>query len=318
MTSVTIPVCRWCGEPLTDGEPLAGRIRCAHCGVATIEPWPTAAELDRAYAGAYRPGVGRFTGVGDRILRLTRGSLAGRVARIAPPGAVLDVGSGDGALIEALRRHGREAVGTEREATGVDPEATRAERPATGAGDDATTADGDGSLPSAPGGWAAIVFWHSLEHLPDAAGTLATAAGELAPGGVVIVAVPNSDSFQARAFGGRWLALDPPRHLFHLSASALRARLVELGLRVERVSYWRGGQVFFGWLDGLVGMVPPHLSLYDAIRRPQARFAPLGPGRRAAALLLAVLLSPAALAASAVEVAARRGGSVYVEARAPR
>jgi SAM-dependent methyltransferase len=219
--------------------------------------------------------------------------LASRIDEIAPAGPVLDVGAGDGALPAALRRHGREAVATERE-------------------------DDDGSLPSASGGWAAIVFWHSLEHLPDAAGTLAAAAEGLAPGGVVIVAVPNSDSFQARAFGSHWLHLDPPRHLIHLSAAALRARLGQLGLRVERVSYWRGGQVFFGWLDGLVGAVPPHLSLYDAIRRPQARFARLGPARRSAALLLAVLLSPPAIAASAAEVAARRGGTVYIEARRPR
>jgi SAM-dependent methyltransferase len=304
---VTSPVCRWCGEPLTDGEPLAGRIRCAHCGVATTEPWPTATELDRAYAGAYRPEPGRFAGIGDRVLRRTRSSLAARIARIAPPGPVLDVGAGDGALAEALRLHGREATGTEREATGAGRDATTGERGGE-----------DGSLPSAPGGWAAVVFWHSLEHLPDAAGALSTAAAGLAPEGVVVVAVPNSDSLQARAFGSRWLHLDPPRHLVHLTAPALRARLEQLGLRVERVSYWRGGQVFFGWLDGLVGAPPPHLSLYDAIRRPQARFAPLGPGRRAAALVLAVLLSPVALAASAAEVAARRGGSVYMEARAPR
>jgi SAM-dependent methyltransferase len=289
----TSPVCRWCGASLDDGEPLAGRIRCAHCEVATTDPWPTTAELDRAYAGAYRPPAGRFAGVGDRVLRRTRGALAARIDRIAPAGAILDVGAGDGALPKALRRRGREATGTERE-------------------------DDDTPLPSAPGGWAAIVFWHSLEHLPDARATLAAAAGGLAPGGVVVVAVPNSDSLQARAFGAHWLHLDPPRHLVHLSAAALRARLEQLGLRVERVSYWRGGQVVFGWLDGLVGAPPPHLSLYDAIRRPQARFAPLGRGRRAAALLLAVLLAPPAIAASAAEIAARRGGSVYMEARAPR
>lgn len=296
VTSVvtTSPVCRWCGAPLDGGEPLAGRIRCAHCGVATADPWPTAAELDRAYGGAYRPRAGRFAGIGDRMLRWTRGALSARIDRIAPAGPVLDVGAGDGALAAALRRRGRAATETER--------------------DDAA----GGSLPGTPDGWAAIVFWHSLEHLPDAAAELAGAAAGLAPGGVVVVAVPNSDSLQAGAFGDRWLALDPPRHLFHLTAAALRARLEELGLRVERVSYWRGGQVVFGWLDGLVGAVPPHLSLYDAIRRPQARFAPLGPGRRATALLLAAVLAAPAMVAGTVEIAARRGGSVYVEARAPR
>jgi SAM-dependent methyltransferase len=290
----TSPVCRWCGASLDGGDRLPGRIGCAHCGVATTDPWPTAAELDRAYAGPYRPASGRFAGIGDRVLRRTRGSLAARIDRIAPAGPVLDVGAGEGILLAALRRRGRPSTGTER------------------------ADDDDGWLPTAPGGWAAVVFWHSLEHLPDPGEELAAAAGGLAPGGIVIVAVPNSDSLQARAFGSRWLALDPPRHLVHITAAALRSRLEELGLRVERVSHWRGGQVAFGWLDGLVGMPPPHLSLYDAIRRPEARFAPVGAGRRAATLALAALLAPVAFAAGAVEVAARRGGTVYVEARAPR
>ena len=53
----------------------------------------------------------------------------------------------------------------------------------------------------------------------------------LAPGGVVVVAMPNPASLQARAFGDRWLALDLPRHLVHVPAPALLARLRELGLR---------------------------------------------------------------------------------------
>ncbi len=295
MTSAvaTSPICRWCGASLDGGERLPGRIRCAHCGVATTDPWPSAAELDQAYADAYRPATGRFSGIGDAMLRRTRGALARRIDRIAPAGAVLDVGAGDGALLAALRRRGRATVGIERE-------------------------DDEGTLPCGVEDWAAIVFWHSLEHLPDPGTTLAAVAERLGPEGVVVVAVPNSDSLQARAFGARWLALDPPRHLVHLTGAALCARLEEHGLRVERVSYWRGGQVVFGWLDGLVGTPPPHLSLYDAIRRPDARFAPLSPGRRAATLLLALLLAPVAIVASAAEIAARRGGTVYVEARAPR
>jgi SAM-dependent methyltransferase len=307
----TSPVCRWCGASLEDGEPLPGRVRCAHCGVATTDPWPTAAELDAAYAGAYRPAEGRFGGTGDRLLRRTRGALATRIDRIAPPGPVLDVGAGDGALLAALRRRGREARGTERGGgTGRREDAER--------GEAEREHDTNGSLPTAPGGWAAVVFWHSLEHLSDPAAALAAVRTGLVPGGVLVVAVPNSASFQARLFGARWLALDPPRHLVHLTAAALRARLERLDLRVERVSYWRGGQVAFGWLDGLVGAAPPHLDLYDAVRRPEARFAPLSPPRRAATLALATLLAPLALAAGAVEVAARRGGTVYVEARAPR
>lgn len=290
--------CVWCGAPLDQGERLKGRVRCSQCGVGTISPWPSEAELEQAYGGWYRPASGRFSGFGDRMLRRTRGRSARRLRQIAPPGPILDVGAGEGVLVEALRREGREA-------TGLDPFA---------GGPHVQKGDLSGEE---EGAWAAVVFWHSLEHLPEPAVELEGAVRLLQAGGVIVIAVPNSDSLQAKLFGDNWLALDPPRHLVHLTSRALRTRLRELGLRVERVSYLRGGQVVFGWLHGLVGMLPGSPSLYDAIRRREARSAPISGGRRAAIVLAAVLLLPPALAATVLEVCSRRGGTVYVEARRP-
>jgi hypothetical protein len=288
--------CAWCGAPLDRGsEPLPGRLRCARCAAATTFPPPTEAELAAAYGGWYRPAGGRFAGAGDLLLRWSRGTLARRLDRIAPPGPVLDVGSGDGALLDALHRRGREAIGVERQARRSDVLAAEIEE--------------------VGGEWAAIVFWHSLEHLPSAGQALAHAAGLLAPGGLIVLALPNLESIQARLFGERWLALDLPRHLVHIPASAMLRRLEELGLRVERVSFARGGQVVFGWLHGLVGGLPGRPDLYDAIRRPEARRDPLPPARRRAALAAGALLLPLAVAAAGAEIAARRGGTLYVEAR---
>jgi len=295
---VASSACTWCGAPLADGERLPGRVGCTRCGAGTTDPWPSEEELDHAYTEAYRPPGGRFSGPGDALLRRSRAQLAGRLDAIVPAGPVLDVGSGEGALLDALHRAGREATGLERSATRPDVL--------------------DRDLSELEGDWAAVVFWHSLEHLPQPARAVEQAAKLLAPGGVLVIALPNSDSLQCRLFGGRWFALDPPRHLVHLGSGTLRRRLAELGLRVERVSYWRGGQVVFGWVDGLVGLLPGHPSLFEAIRRPQARFRPLSRRRRAFTLAAAVLAFPFALIAAAAEVALRRGGTVYVEARAPR
>jgi hypothetical protein len=165
------------------------------------------------------------------------------------------------------------------------------------------------------GAWAAVVFWHSLEHLPEPGAAVDSLAALLVPGGVAIVVVPNSASLQARLFGDRWLALDLPRHLVHLTAAALLDKLGAAGLQIERVSYLRGGQVVFGWLHGLVGLLPGHPSLYDAIRRPRARSQPMRPSQRLLALGAAVLLVAPAAIASLVEAALGRGGTVYVEAR---
>jgi hypothetical protein len=81
------------------------------------------------------------------------------------------------------------------------------------------------------------------------------------------------------------------------------------------VSYLRGGQVLFGWLHGIVGRLPGHPDLYDAIRRGEARQAAQRPGFRLYALAAAVAALPIALAGAVTEVAARAGGTVYVEAR---
>jgi SAM-dependent methyltransferase len=288
--------CVWCGHPFdARARRLRGRRLCPHCGAATTDPWPDAAALERAYAGWYRPASGRFAGPGDRLLRRSRGLLAGRLASIAPPGTVLDVGAGEGGLLDALRARGRKAIGLERVSTRADVHAL--------------------DLDELDERFAAIVFWHSLEHLPAPSRALRRAAELLLPGGVMVIALPNAGSLQAKVFGDDWLALDLPRHLVHLPADALLARLSALGLQVERVSHLRGGQVVFGWLHGLVGKLPHVPDLYDALRRPAARQQAVDSRGRAAALAAAVVMLPAALALAGLEAALRRGGSVYVEAR---
>jgi SAM-dependent methyltransferase len=296
------PRCAWCGAL---ARPSGARLAvCDTCGTATTYPAPDDAELRSAYGGSYRPPSGRFSGPGDWVLRHTRALLAGRLDRQAPPGPILDVGSGEGALLAALGSTGRVAVGLEQ-------------------GDQAVHARLDVreveivDFDEHSGTWAAVVFWHSLEHLREPRAALRRARELLAPSGLLVIAIPNRASWQARYLGDRWLALDLPRHLVHLPAGALLEGVRESGLTVERVSYWRGGQVLFGWLDGLVSMLPTQPSLYDAIRQTDARATAISGSRRTLTLGAGAVLSPVATVLAAGEVAAGAGGSVYVEARRP-
>jgi len=292
--------CAWCGHEFgPEDQRLTGRVRCSECGVATTSPWPSDEQLGAAYARWYRPTGGRFSGLGDKVLQRTRSALATRLDKILPPGPVLDVGAGDGTLVQAFAARGREAVGLEPYAE--DPgEHIRAVE-----------------VEEMDGQWSAVIFWHSLEHLRRPGRALRHAAGLLAPGGTLIVAVPNAGSLQARLFGDRWLALDLPRHLVHLNPQALTGEITSLGLNVERVSYLRGGQVTFGWVHGLVSQLPGHPDVYDAIRRGEAQQTAQSPARRLYALAGAVSVLPISLAATAVEVAARSAGTIYIEARRP-
>jgi len=64
-----------------------------------------------------------------------------------------------------------------------------------------------------------------------------------------------------------------------------------------------------------VGALPGGLDLYQAVRKPSARMAPMSGLRRAASIVAGVVMLPLAVACSAYEVARRRAGTVYVEAR---
>lgn len=290
--------CAWCGHRFdSDDEYLAGRIRCACCGVATTSSWPSDEQLGAAYARWYRPSSGRFLWVGDKVLKRTRSVLANRLHRSLPNGPILDVGAGDGTLIGAFRRHGREAVGVDPYSSGTHPHVRGVE------------------FEDMTGAWSAVIFWHSLEHVRQPVRSLRHAADLVVPGGVVVVAVPNATSLQARLFGDRWLHLDLPRHLVHICPKALLSTIESLGFTVERVSYLRGGQVLFGWLHGIVGRLPGHPDLYDAIRRGEARQGAQSPAFRIYTLAAAAAALPLAAVGTAIEVVARSGGTIYVEAR---
>src|SRR5699024_7613545 len=141
------------------------------------------------------------------------------------------------------------------------------------------------------------------------------AARLLAPGGIVAIAVPNTGSLQAEAFGEEWLHLDLPRHLVHLSADSLNEGLRRRGFVVGRTSNVRGGQIVIGWLHGLVGRLPGHPNLYQSLRRSPAQSSSQPAGKRLYAIAAGVVLLPVAALLAAAEVMMGRGGTVYLEAK---
>ena len=96
-------------------------------------------------------------------------------------------------------------------------------------------------LPAA--GFDLITMWQSLEHVHRPLEVLRRAFDLLAPGGRLLVSVPNIESGPFRWFGSAWFALELPRHLTHFSSGTLR-RMVKLagfrvgGVRMVRHSSW--------------------------------------------------------------------------------
>jgi 2-polyprenyl-3-methyl-5-hydroxy-6-metoxy-1,4-benzoquinol methylase len=75
-----------------------------------------------------------------------------------------------------------------------------------------------------------VVLWHCLEHLPKPWLVLQKAAERLAPGGILLVAIPNIESYDFSALGARWLHLDVPRHLYQFPIRWLESVCLAAGL----------------------------------------------------------------------------------------
>ncbi len=68
-----------------------------------------------------------------------------------------------------------------------------------------------------------ITLWHSLEHIPDLDFTINYLNKILKPNGVILIAVPNYLSYDAKFYDKYWAAWDVPRHLWHFSKFGLKS-----------------------------------------------------------------------------------------------
>lgn len=77
-----------------------------------------------------------------------------------------------------------------------------------------------------------ITMWHVLEHVHALNETLSTVKKMLEPDGILIVAVPNCNSWDAQHFKQFWAAYDVPRHLYHFTPSSFVTLVRKHGFEV--------------------------------------------------------------------------------------
>ena len=81
----------------------------------------------------------------------------------------------------------------------------------------------------------AITLWHVLEHVHQLDKTIDQINKLLAHDGVLIVAVPNCDSWDARKYAEHWAAWDVPRHLYHFTEKDIKTLFEKCGFKLSEV-----------------------------------------------------------------------------------
>ena len=211
---------------------------CGQCGTVFLPDAP--ADLSRYYQSDYYaiPSVTRLSAIAARdrskielINRFARGR---RLLEVGPAfGVFAWQAKQDGYVVEAIERDERCSAFLNndlkiRTTNSADPVASiRAMEPHD-----------------------VIALWHVLEHLPDIPDFVRAAAGNLAPGGILTVALPNVQATQHAIMGAQWPHLDAPRHLALPPARALIDFAAKVGLQLRYITtdnsdarHWNR----FGW-----------------------------------------------------------------------
>ena len=122
---------------------------------------------------------------------------------------LLDIGAGTGDFLRQAQKRNWKVSGIETSDQARDLAAAKnlvlmAERP--------------GGLIPRP---SVVTLWHVLEHLPDPKEYLKWIQTQLRDEGILIIAVPNFESWDAKHYGANWAAWDVPRHLWHFSKTSI-------------------------------------------------------------------------------------------------
>lgn len=205
-------------------------VQCRNCGLAFVNPRPDAGQLARYYPAAY-PSYQSAGGSAAWLKRILLWREVRMLSRIlAADAKIIEVGSGSGEDLAYLRdRGGWEIRGTE-----ISPDVVRIAQQRFGVG----LYLGPLEVLGLPGEFYDLVrMKYVISHVRSPQRLLAEVSRILKTGGLVVIWLPNFNSWGRRIFGAYWEGMDPPTHLYELSPETIRRYLEESGFGDIRIRH---------------------------------------------------------------------------------
>lgn len=160
--------------------------------------------------------------------------------------ALLDIGSGNGLFLNECKNMKIQAEGVEKF---IDSKFAQNSSPKVYALD----IESD-ELPD--NDYDCVTLYHSLEHLDEPSMVLQKLRRVLRRDGLLLVQVPNIDSWQFRLFKGRWFHLFLPYHRIHFSAGTLKGLLEKNGFSIIHTRHFSNRWNAEGWSASILKWNP--------------------------------------------------------------
>ncbi|MDP4278737.1 MAG: class I SAM-dependent methyltransferase [Bacteroidota bacterium] len=205
---------------------------CRSCGFRFTANAPAAEQIGAYYKSeAYISHSDTHKGLINKLYHIVRNIMLGKklklIRQLTDGRRLLDIGCGTGHFLNYMQKNGFTCEGIEIDQAarefGIREFGLKVDSPdMIYKKDTASTYD-------------VITLWHVMEHLYDAGAYLSWMHQVLKPDGVLIIALPNCASLDARYYGQYWAAYDVPRHLWHFKPAVFKQFVSQYGFKSVKV-----------------------------------------------------------------------------------
>lgn len=140
--------------------------------------------------------------------------------QVGSKGKILDVGAGTGDFLLTAKRRGWNVFGQE----------PNSEARSLSAAKGISLVEETSNIPDHS--MDVITLWHVLEHVSNLDKQIKELDRLLKADGLLVIAVPNYKSYDAKIYREHWAAYDVPRHLYHFSRTSVKAIFSEYSFRL--------------------------------------------------------------------------------------
>jgi 2-polyprenyl-3-methyl-5-hydroxy-6-metoxy-1,4-benzoquinol methylase len=207
--------------------------KCLKCGFLFTQDIPDEKEIGAYYeSDDYISHSDTIKGFSNKLYHLARNLMLKRKTGIVRKvtginsGNLLDIGSGTGHFAHAMDKVGWQVKGME-----INKKARNYSKQKFGL----EIIDPHDILTLQPASFECITLWHVLEHFHDPFRYINEIHRLLKPEGICLIALPNSNSYDAAIYKEFWAAYDVPRHFWHFSPETFKLFIHNSGLKLFKI-----------------------------------------------------------------------------------
>lgn len=206
-------------------------VECLGCGFSFTNPRPAEKDLGKYYESEeYISHSNTSKGMISNLYQFVRKHTIAKklqlINREGRKGTLLDIGCGTGNFLNAANLNGWKTLG-------IEPSSSARKQCIDNFKLEVLDESELRNLPI--NSFDVITMWHVMEHVPHLIERVQKLKELLKLDGVLVVAVPNRNSYDAKYYKEFWAAYDVPRHLSHFRAQDMRALMSNAGFEVKQI-----------------------------------------------------------------------------------